>query len=541
MKPLHRAQFLLGQNDGSDAVFKLLQQEFILYETDHSLLKRYYLDSFDWRLYQRNYICGWEESVGKSKNNRKGVFFIHDKSTGSNVCELTLNAVPKFSKDITSRVYYQLLNNILGIRALIAVAELTIRRKRLLILNQENKTLAVLQVESYLIQDETDKKRLDDRLNIISIRGYQKVFGRVLDLISEHLKLHQAKRDLLESLLTVTGHESDLKKINVPRKLEYALDTREAVITVLSHMFNIMQINEPGLRSAVDTEFLHDYRVAVRRIRSILGQVKHVFPDNVLAFFKREFSWLGKITTPTRDLDVYLLKFDGHVRELPLELQSDLAIFRVFLERHWKIEHDRMCRMLDSKRYQKIISEWQRVVVNSDILSEVPEIECLQEEGAGAVRPARDVARLRIWRLYKRILKEGESITPQSPDDDLHELRKTCKKFRYLIEFFEDCYAGQSIKKLLKILKRLQDNLGDFQDLCVQIQQLKGFAEQMLQEGLADTKTIMAMGVLVEKLNDRKIAVRSEFAQCFKVFSEIDKESTFADAIRVHHPKRKTS
>jgi len=542
MKPIDYAQFLIGQHTQSDAVFKLLQQEFVLYETDHILLKRFYLDSFDWRMYQRNYICGWEEPAGKNKKNCEGVFFIHDKSTGGSVCELTLNGIPKFSKDVSPQIYSQLLDDALGIRALMTVAELTVRRKRLLILNHEHKTLAILQAESYAIQQQTNEKKLADRLTVTSIRGYQKVFRRIIDLVTDRMKLPRAKDELLDHLLEITGQKPDQNRAAIPRKLEYSLNAREAVQIVLYHLFKVMRVNEPGLRKAIDTEFLHDYRVAVRRIRSILGQIKHVFPGNQLAYFKREFSWLGAITTPTRDLDAYLLKFDGYMQELPQELRRDLEMFRIFLERHWKIEHERLCCALDSKRYQKMMSEWQKVVVKGDIASNaVPPQKPLRRETYNATSPASDVARRRIWRLYRRILKSGEAITPQSHDEALHELRKTCKKFRYLIEFFQDYYTGQSVKKLLKTLKQLQDNLGDFQDLCVQIQQIKGFAEQMQQEGLADTKTIMAMGVLVEKLNDRKMVVRTEFTQRFKEFVQPDNKSAFVDVLRVHEPEGITS
>lgn len=79
----------------------------------------------------------------------------------------------------------------------------------------------------------------------------------------------------------------------------------------------------------------------------------------------------------------------------------------------------------------------------------------------------------------------------------------------------------------MKTLKQLQDHLGEFQDLCVQTAQLSDFAEQMQQEKLADTKTIMAMGVLVEKLNVRKAAIRTEFEHCFRTFAQPDNRVAF--------------
>ena len=72
-------------------------------------------------------------------------------------------------------------------------------------------------------------------------------------------------------------------------------------------LVGILVANEPGLRANLDTEFLHDFRVAVRRTRSLLGQIRHVFPPDAVDHFSTEFSWLGRLTGPLRDMDVLVL------------------------------------------------------------------------------------------------------------------------------------------------------------------------------------------------------------------------------------------
>ena len=85
-----------------------------------------------------------------------------------------------------------------------------------------------------------------------------------------------------------------------------------------------MRANEAGVRAALDTEFLHDYRVAVRRTRSALSQLKGVFDPSRLAPFRKEFAWLGEVTGPLRDLDVYLLTLPDYRSELPVASRHDL-------------------------------------------------------------------------------------------------------------------------------------------------------------------------------------------------------------------------
>jgi len=528
-------QFVLKQKTDMDAVFDLLCREYSLHETFHQQLKRHYLDSFDWRMYQNNTICGWDvpdsKNSKKNKNikNREGVLFIQNKDTGNSLYEFPFDHIPKFSKDIPHQACRQMLDGILGVRALMPLVTLAVQRRQLLVLNKENKTLAILQAERYTISGHADEKQLSGRLIVSPIRGYNKVFKQVLQYITEHLKLPCAGNAVLDEALAAAGKKPDPSAFILTQRLTDSLTTWEAAQILLRHLLNVMQANESGLRDAIDTEFLHDYRVAVRRTRSILGQIKHIFPGKLLDYFKREFYWLGAITTPARDLDMYLLKFEGYMRELPADLQSNLMPFRLFLERHWKIEHTHLCHALDSKRYQELISQWQQALASKDMQLQsddsVPPQQTSPQETFNATKPARQVVSARIRKLYKRVLKEGCAITPESHDEMLHELRKTCKKFRYLIEFFHDYYSDKQIKRLVKTLKMLQENLGDFQDLCVQVNQLNCFAEQMRQEGLADTKTIMAMGVLVQKLTAHKAAVRTEFSQRFRAFIQTDKNN----------------
>ena len=83
-----------------------------------------------------------------------------------------------------------------------------------------------------------------------------------------------------------------------------------AIAEMLAGFAAAIDDNVPGTIASIDTEFLHDLRVAVRRTRSILKLAGDVLPDNLAERFQPEFKWLGDLTTPVRDLDVYLLELD---------------------------------------------------------------------------------------------------------------------------------------------------------------------------------------------------------------------------------------
>jgi CHAD domain-containing protein len=532
MKSPQSTVFKLEQEAEIESVYESLRREYPAHATYEAQLERCYLDTFDWRLYRNNRVCGWDIPTGNERKKSEGIFFVRDKKTSDCICGYPTDHAPRFSKDIAHRTCRRILGDLLDIRALMPVLTVAVKSRQFNILNQENKTVAVLIVENHALTGHVDKTFLAGRLIVSPVKGYRKIFMQLSHYISARLQLPCEQFALLDEILAAIGKTPGPYAYAGISKLDDSLNTWEAVRILLRHLFQVMQANAPGLRDAIDTEFLHDYRVAIRRTRSLLGQIKHIFPVRRLAYFKREFSWLGQITGPTRDLDVYLLKFDAYRQALPKLMQKHIASFHVFLERHWKIEHARLCRELDSKRYQKLIKEWHDTLDNENIRWSQA---AASQETMNASKPVRQIAGKRIVKLYQRILQEGNRITPESRDEDLHELRKTCKKFRYMVEFFHDFYPEVAVRNLLKTLKQLQDHLGDFQDLCVQTTQLCGFAEQMQQEGLADAKTIMTMGILVEKLNVHKAEIRADFEHCFKTFAQPDDKVAFMDTFGLQH------
>ena len=283
----------------------------------------------------------------------------------------------------------------------------------------------------------------------------------------------------------------------------------EAARRILLTLMETMGANEEGALSGRDPESLHDFRVALRRTRSALGQLSRVLPKEALERFRPEFAWLGEVTGPARDLDVFLLRFDDYRQRLPEVFRKDLAPLGRLLMVRRRDEHELLAENLGSPRYLKLKKDWADFLTASGT----------PEEPHEAAGPVAELAARRIRKVLRRALREGEGIGVASPPEELHELRKTCKKLRYLLEFFQGLYSPKKIARLIGALKTLQDNLGDFQDCQVQSEALQQFAEGMASEGEASPRTLMAMGMLVGDLRHRQRQARDEFADRFAEFS----------------------
>jgi len=124
-------------------------------------------------------------------------------------------------------------------------------------------------------------------------------------------------------------------------------------------------------------------------------------------------------------------------------------------------------------------------------------------------------------------MKEGMAIKASTPAVTLHELRKTCKKLRYLMEFFRPLYPRPQMPALIRSLKVLQDNLGEFQDLEVQQHALHDFETAMQRESNVPKKTLRAMDALIDQLSQRQAQVRTEFASRFEAFASSENQKAY--------------
>ena len=170
-------------------------------------------------------------------------------------------------------------------------------------------------------------------------------------------------------------------------------------------------------------------------------------------------------------------------------------------------EQRKLVEQFRAPQYRDIISRWQEYL----------EGETGAEPTAGSERPVVELAREIIYRKFRKVMKDGNAILPTSPDEDLHRLRIQCKKLRYILEFFSSLFPKKNMRLVISHLKRLQNNLGDFNDLSVQRAELKSYLQS--GRGAVPVETAAAVGALVARLEDRQVQVRTHFAESFAAFA----------------------
>jgi CHAD domain-containing protein len=504
------AQYVLPDGLDVAAASELLATRLELVPERSRSADRTFYDTFDGRLHDAGLVLVYEG----------GRLALLDSAVYGERAAADQPAPPKrvLVDELPPGTVRDLLAPIVSVRALTPIARVRSRRRPLRVVDRREKTVVRLVVEAASLgRSARTSGALQARVHVVPVRGYEKALARVRHTLETELGLAEAAAPLHDEAVAAAGGTPG----GTSSKLGLALRPEEpadrAAAAVLARLLAAIEANLPGTLADVDSEFLHDLRVAVRRTRSVQRQLAGVFPPEPLARFREEFRWLQQVTGPTRDLDVYLHELDAFRAALPGTVAPDLEPLRDLLLGHRRREYRRICRALRSTRASALLGGWSAFV------------EGLPEAGrpAGA-RPIDEVAGGRIRAVYRRMLKMGGAIDDASPPQALHDLRKKGKELRYLLELFASIYPADVITPLVRRLKALQDTLGRFQDREIQAGLLRSLREEVvaLDEGAA---ALMAMGLLVDRLENEQAAARAEFAERFGAFAARRQRALFEE------------
>lgn len=400
---------------------------------------------------------------------------------------------------------------LLEMRALTPIARVHSRLLPIDVLDDVGKIVVRLRAEEpTAVAGGGDRRPLPARLHLAGVRGYDGELARVLAILTGDVGLQAATRPVLDDALEALDRPIGGTSSKLRVELDPGMRADAAAAVILRRLAQIVDDNMPGTLADVDSEFLHDLRVAVRRSRALQRELRGVFPPEPLRVFRDGFRELQALTGPTRDLDVQLLEFDALAGGLGGNGIEDVEPLRRLLEQRLTLERERMVAALRSEHTRALLRNW------ADFLDSLPALPA--DHRPDAARPIADVAGERIGTVYRRMVKMGSAIDGDSPHAALHDLRKQGKELRYLLEFFSSLYPPQVVKPMVSSLKALQDVLGRFQDREVQADVLRALGDDIaaMKGGAA---ALMAMGVLVERLGEQQEHARAEFAASFEQFA----------------------
>ena len=475
---------------------ELLGERLTLAPGRPSSSERVLLDTFDGRL----------RSAGLRAEAVDGELVLSEQGAPVRRASVAAGAPRYLVDDLPPGVVRDRLAPVLGVRALLPRARVRTAVQPLAMLDAEEKTVARLAIERCSVAGAGE---LTPRLEIRPVLGYDKAYARAVRAARDRLGFGDASVSLFDAAVEAAGGRPAGVRSKPQVELDGEMRADEAAGLVLAALCDIAAANLQGTIDDLDSEFLHDLRVSVRRSRSVLRELRGVHPVVARAALRDELRWAQAITGPVRDLDVQLLGWASLTAEIARP--EDLAALRAALARRRGAEQVKLRRALRSRRFAALLDSWRA-------LAETPRPVGDDPERPAAGTPIRTLARGRIRKVHKAIIRDGSAIDADSPDEALHDLRKRCKELRYLLELFGGPFDPAVVKPLVTQLKGLQDVLGRFQDGTVHVAFLRGLAPDLAGEPDGPAALIALGSVLDAVAADKRVA-RTEFAEAFTAFA----------------------
>jgi CHAD domain-containing protein len=348
--------------------------------------------------------------------------------------------------------------------ALGQVAELRTRRHGTLVVR--NGAAAEVTVDEVSVMD---AQRVSDEFVELEIELREGDPSELAGIAKELEKAGAQGRDLTPKLFRVL-------ELEPPAKPKAPFD---ALIARMRGQLDEILAHDPGTRLGTDPESLHDMRVAVRRTRALLRAGRPLTTGDT-QMFELELKWLGTVLGNVRDLDVLLARLREDAATLGEVDRAAAGRLLRSLDRRRSRARSTLLKALDSDRYGTLLDRFESTLAS---------LEAAETDETLASLARREMKRLR---------RAAKALPEEPADDELHSLRKRCKRARYAHEL-----AGKDA--VVARAKGLQDVLGEHQDSVVAEERLRALAQD------APSDQAVAAGLLIGRERVRQDEARASW------------------------------
>lgn len=238
-------------------------------------------------------------------------------------------------------------------------------------------------------------------------------------------------------------------------------DTAEdAFVRIVAACLEQMSANRICAAEGASPEGVHQYRVGIRRLRSVLAITSKLIGGDERMAIRGELRWLADQLGPARDIDVFVDEILGPIIDY-FGPESDVVTVRALAEARTITDYRRVRRALMSRRALRLILTMGRWVARR-----AWRMDASKSMIARLDQPVGDFAASVLDKRHRRLHRLGASLEHRTVDD-LHRLRIEIKKQRYAVEHFASLFASRAVQRYLLSLKALQDALGTLNDAAV--------------------------------------------------------------------------
>ncbi|HEV7268847.1 MAG TPA: CHAD domain-containing protein [Falsiroseomonas sp.] len=245
-----------------------------------------------------------------------------------------------------------------------------------------------------------------------------------------------------------------------PPALDPQHGVEDALVLALGHLTEVMLWHAPAARAGTTPEGVHQMRVAMRRMRSLLKVFRPACDGAALRGFDARLKGLAALLGPARDWDVWLGGLGTEISGALPEEPRIAALLRAARGQR-EAAYATLRPALDGPGLRAVA--WAAVA-----LAETRPWRDESEEAAAELRAGTlpDFAAGVLDKRWRRIAAAGTDIGAL-PDAEFHALRIEAKRMRYAGELFAPLWGRKRARRFLARLAEVQDAFGLANDAVV--------------------------------------------------------------------------
>lgn len=438
----------------------------------------------------------------------------------------TLDGKAQFAWDLPPGPVRQRIDPIIEARRLLPLADIEQDAVLLDVMDETRKTIARINIVAGRVRAPKPRSAwqpLRPFLTLNALRGYDEQCTGPIAIIDSRPGIERTDLALQSHVLRTLGADAPHDVSVYRAALDPSMRADIGSLTMHRELLRIVSANHAGVVADLDSEFLHDFRIGVRRSRTLFEQLQGVLPQAEVDHFSAELAWLGRITGTARDLDVLRAALRSTAKHLDADHRRPML---AALEQERILARRDLVAELTSARYRHLIERW------TEFLAAKRPGEFAE---ACSALPLMTLVSQRGWGLYQNTLCAIERVRNDTPADELHQIRIAAKKLRYLIDAAIGLYAAEDLAVALQALGRLQSVLGELGDAGMQASWYRRYAAALGNTERAAIAASRAAEALADLADRRAQALRKPMNQQLLRFGESATRLAFERIFHIKH------